>query len=246
MTSKNTQKMKIDYAKLNTAKKKFGSTLDSVNDAIKKTAQLGDASPEQVAEVLTEEVVPALEQTHEIIESIVEALPAVENGEMGLGDPDKGNGNGNDDKGPFGKLGGNDDDDDDDDAIREAAEHDDDDDDKIQKLEEQMAKIVSENITMKKASLVKRLVATYPPNMRKAVEQEEFKDEDVKTEDDLEKLEAKVMAAEKVVKGYHDANLINRSRIPEPNWISHLAKKDESGKLRSAKGSQAIPWQLRV
>ena len=248
--------MKIDYAKLNTAKKKFGSVLDKVNSSIKRVGQLGDASPEQVAEVLVEEVVPALEQTHEIVESIVEALPSVDNG-MGLGDPDdKGNGNG--DKGPLQGL-GNEHEDDDDDPLREAGNGDDDDDDehreainledekdKVLKLEEQMGKLLSENISMKKAKLVKRLVATYPPNMRQAIEQEEFKDEDVKTEEDLEKLEAKVISAEKVVKGYHDANLINKSRIPEPQWMSHMAKKNETGKLRSAKGRQEIPWQLRV
>ena len=237
MTRQKTSKMKIDYAKLSTAKKKFGSVLDDVNASIKRVGQLGDASPEQVAEVLTEEVVPALAQTHEIVESIIEALPAVDG--MGLGEPEGEEG----DKGPLGAMGEGDHNDHEDEELREAADGEDD--EKVLKLEEQVGKLMSENINMKKASLYKRLAQTYPPNMRKAIEQEEFKDEEVKTEDDLDTLEAKVQAAERVVKGYHDANLINKSRVPEPQWLSHMAKKD-TGKLRSAKnGGQEIPWQLR-
>jgi hypothetical protein len=100
---------------------------------------------------------------------------------------------------------------------------------------------MKENIAMKKANLAKEYASTFPPNMRKTAMddfEEEFKDED-----DLDKMEAKVVTAKSVIQSYHDANMINKSRTNQFSTISHTAK---MGSMKTAKNDGAsIPWYMR-
>ncbi len=239
MKTQSVQKPKIDFAKIKLAKVRLGSVMKTTNDSLTKlTAQgpITSASPEDVAKALTEAAVPAMEEVLSVINDIVEALP-VEEGEGlgdGLGDDGGiGDGNGNDDdplhegvnENVEGQNGGGDD-------------------PRIKDLEEKTASLLKENINMKKASLAKRLGNTFPGNMRRAAEDEFLKENE--EEDDLDILEARVAMAEKVVKGYHDANMINRSKTTQYGNQYLQTAKVNGGKLRTAKGDQEIPWQMRT
>ena len=220
---------KVKIAKLITASKGYGTVLDSANAglaSVRKLTAQGEASPEEVVEAFVEQVLPAMEQTKEMVEQIVEAIPADAGEGMDFTSGE----------------GGDDDDDDDDDSVLSGVADDPEKEKRMKDLEEKTASLLKENIQMKKASLAKRHANTYPVNMRKAAEDDFLKENE--EEDDLDKLEASITYAEKVVQGYHDANLINKSRVPQSGYSQHTAKK--TGKLQTAKnGGQELPWQLR-
>lgn len=227
---------KLDYAKIKTAKTKLASITDKASKGLTKfkTGNITDASPEDVAEALTEVVVPAIEETMEVISDIVEALPTPEGeglGDLGNGIGDE-NGNGNGETNLETSVNEN---------IEGQGGDPEEQEERIAKLETSQKTLLTENIAMKKASLAKRHAATFPSNMRRAAE-DEFLEEN-EEEEDLELLEAKVSSQEKVVKSYHDANLINKSRTAQFGNMQ-TAKKNGT-KMHTAKGSQEIPWQLR-
>lgn len=237
--------------KVLTAKKDLSGVLDNVNKTLTKLTAQNDASPDEVAAALTEAVVPALEKTMSIVESVVNALPtegdAIDMGIIGNGE-DNDNNNGNDNE----KIGNgeieivDDDDDDDDNPLTgktktrtgtQDGEPNTDEEDADKQMKEQMASIINENIIMKKATLAQRWASTFPGNMRKAAE-DEFLEEN-KEEEDLDKLEAKVSSAEKVVKSYLDANMINKAR-----GGIHTAKYEKPIQ-RTASGKNTLDWRLR-
>ena len=240
---KQQQKMQPAVLAIKTAKTKFGKSLESINTSITKlTAQEGGASPDEVSEVLTDQVMPALQQVTEVLAEVSEALPTSDGDGEGLAGLGGLGNDGNNDNG------GRDDEDDDDrnpliGSNRSAQDDDDDDkDDKILKLEEQMGSMLKENLTMKKANLTERWGSTFPPTMRKA--QEEAFEKDSEDEDDIDKLEAKVATAEATVKAYQTAGLIKKQT--PGYYMQHTAK--DSSRLRTAKngsGESPIPWSMR-
>jgi len=230
---------KVKLAKLMTARKDFSPILTAVSEGITEFTQRkaqGDASPEEVVDAFIEKVLPAMEQTTNMIESIVEAIPAGDSdGGLDLGDDNK-----ND---MFGDHDDDDDDDDDDDnpLVGNVKDMD----KRLKEQEERTASLLKENIQMKKAKLAVRLASSYPPNQRKAAEEDFLKREE--EEDDLDKLEAKVVEAETLIKGYQTANMINRSRMPATSGYSQLTAKQttKDGKLRTANAPK-IDWRLRT
>lgn len=232
MQQQSIKTLKIDskkLAKLAKARKNFGKVLDSVNKSLTKlTAQEGeggDASPEEVAEALTESIIPALEQTKDMVEQVTEALPVTEEG------------------GIMGVEGEGDDDDDDEPPVLGGKDGEDEKTDEEKEKDAKIDSIIAENLAMKKANLAQRWGKTFPPNMQKTA-QEEFLEEN-EEEEDLEKMEAKVTSAEKVVKGYHDANLINKSKVPTNGFLAQTAKNGSKLRTASQGRGQSIPWQLR-
>ncbi len=243
---------RIDYVKIRSAKVRLGSVMKQTSKALKQlTAQgIASATPEDVAAALTETAVPAIEATLAVINDVVEALPGGGE-EEGLGEENPLGGE--EEKGPL-------------EGMHEMGEHEekplgasfenkntqpgfqgamddghDEEDDRIKDLEAKVASMTHENNSMKKAKLAERLAMTYPPNMRRTA-MDDFLEEH-EEEEDLDVMEAKVAMAEKVIKGYHDANMINKSRSNQyTEAISHTAK--TGSKLRTAKDGK-IDWRLR-
>ncbi len=231
---KTTTQSKIDVAKI---KANFAKSVDAISDSIKTMhTAMGDASPEQVAEALSEKAIPALESVKDLLEEVEEALPVQGGDEMGLGE-EEGGGMGEEEeetdllgaknnKHGKSKI-----------EFEQLAKL-----PEFQTMQNQLASLKSENLTMKKASLAKRWASLYPQQMRKAMEDEFM--EDHKEDEDVEKMEAKISAAEKGISAYHVAGLINRSRAPQTSvYLPHTAK---NGKARTAKDdNQEIPWYMR-
>ncbi len=217
MNTKSTQK--LDYVKIQTARDNLGKVMKSTSDTLTKlTAQnIATAQPEDVVKALTEVAVPAIQETMQVVNDIVDALPAEEDTSIGENESEI-----TTDENPI--------------------TGDEDADSRMKELEEKTASLLKENINMKKASLAKRLANTYPPNMRKAAEDDFMKENE--EEDDLDVLEAKVASAEKVVKGYLDANMINKTRTSLAT--AHTAKLNGRSKMHTAKDGGSLSWALRT
>ena len=191
-----------------------------------KTA-MGEASPEEVAEVLNEQIIPALEQIHEVATEVTEALPVEgdNGGDGGLA----GLGNDHDDDNSFQGEGG------DDDLNKMGSDNDNEDDQHFQKLEATVKQLATENRAMKKAKMAQQWASNFPPHLRRAQEDEFMKDED----EEEEIMEAKLKGASAVLKAYTDSGLINR-RVGTFG-MQHTAK----ATLRSAKKQEVVPWNMR-
>ena len=243
------QMVKINTGKFTKVKSQFASNLDGLSSGITKlTAMEGGVTPEQVSQVLSEEVLPAIEGVKNVIAQIDEALPSADQGmggggeEGGLG----GLGEAPEEEEETGVLSamntdGLDEGEDEDDLMTasDAPKNSDAADAALQKrlqhVEAKLASVLSENFKMKKASLAKKFASVFPPHMRTAME-EEFMEED----DNLEALEAKLNTASRVVDSYRTANLIKKSNIPVTTQSYRTAKNDQKGGRKGA-----IPWNMR-
>ncbi len=226
-------KAKLAKAIVNARTKMANATKLSTAGLEKIKTAMGEASPEEVAEVLNDQIIPALEQIHEVAQEVTDALPVEHgngNGMEGLGGEDHGNGNGNDD-GSFQGEGG------DDDLNKMGANNDDEDDTHFQKLEATVRQLATENATMKRAKMAQQWASNFPPHLRKAQE-DEFMEED---EEEEEVMEAKLQGATAVLKAYTDAGMINRRVGSFPQ--QHYAKAGKTS-LRSAK-KEELPWMMR-
>jgi hypothetical protein len=236
-----TTMVKTNIGKFAKAKLQFASNLDGLSNGITKlTAMDGGVTPEQVSEVLSSEVLPAIEGVKNVIAQIDEALPTAEGeGEMGgLGEPagePAGLGGEEDETGVLSAM----DDGEDDDEIHTASDAEDAALQKrLQHMEAKMASLLRENIGMKKASLSKKYAAQFPIHMRSAME-EKFMEEN--EDEELDAMEAKLATASSVLDAYKTAGLIKKSNIPVGSGTYHTAKNDKT------KGGQgkAIPWYMR-
>lgn len=205
-------------AKLHEAKIQFASTIQAVTDAtdaVHRTAQ-GNASPEQVAQVLNDKIIPALEGVTNTIKAVEEALPVED--ELGDEDEMEPEEMGLEEEPRIANLEENP-------AFKE--------------LKAKFEQIRSENLAMKKANLAKRYAAAFPPQMRDAMEKEFMKDHE--KDEDLDKMEAKVASVEKTVNAYKTAGLINKTRIP----LTHMAKDNLMRTAKQGEPLTAIPWYMR-
>jgi len=218
-------KAKLAKAIANARVKMANTTKLSTAGLEKIKTAMGEASPEEVAEVLNEQIIPALEQIHEVAQEVTEALPVEQgNGNGGL----EGLGNDHDDDDSF--QGGDPDED-----KNFMGKDDDEMDPHFEKLEATVKQLASENATMKKAKMAQQWASNFPPHLRQAQEDEFMKDED----EEEEIMEAKLKGATAVLKAYTDSGLINK-RVGTFG-MQHTAK--ATGKLRSAK--QELPWMMR-
>jgi len=197
-----------------------------------KTA-MGEASPEEVAEVLNDQIIPALEQIHEVAQEVTEALPVEHgnggNGLEGLGGNDHGEDGGDDDsfQGEANE----------DDLNKMGAMHNGEDDEMdthFEKLEATVKQLASENRLMKKAKMAQLWASNFPRHLRQAQEDEFMKEED----EEEEVMEAKLKGASAVLKAYTDAGMINSRTGSFP---MHTAKQG----LRTAKRTEPLPWAMR-
>jgi len=217
-------KAKGKAAKLATARDDFGKSVKKFSKDVDTLKTAMDATPEQISEAL-EEVVETVTEAATQLQQIDEALP-------GNGEPDEG------------IMGDTYDENHDENERTGQNGEPDEKDDKILKLEEQMGKIMSENLSMKKAGLAKRWASIFPQHLRKAQEDEFMKEHD--EDEDLEKMEAKVTAGETSIKAYQTSGLINRSRTGgygSYGPVPQMGK--DSGKLQTGKAGEVIPWNMR-
>ena len=218
-------KAKAKAAKLATARDDFGKSVKKFSKDVDTLKTAMDATPEQISEAL-EDVVETVTEAATQLQQIDEALP-------GNGEPDEG------------IMGGVHDENNENENERTAQDGEPDEkDDKILKLEEQMGKIMSENLSMKKAGLAKRWANIFPQHLRKAQEDEFMKDHD--EDEDLEKMEAKVTAGEVSIKAYQTSGLINRSRTGGYGGYGPVPQMGkDTGKLMTGKATEAVPWNMR-
>lgn len=238
--------VKFDTLKFASVRKNFASNIEGLSKGITKlTAMDGSVTPEQVSQVLTQEVLPAVQGIEAVITQIDEALPTPE----GEGDLDNlGNDGtiGND----HGKGAINHHDDDDTTGVLSAMGNDHDDEihtaktdaeaaalqKRLQHVEAKLASMVQENVNLQRAQLAKLYASTFPPHIRTAMENEfleENKDEEV------EAMEAKLASASKVFESYKTAGLLKKASMPGIVAL-HTAK------MTTKSGTKdTIPWYMR-
>jgi len=235
--------VKINTGKFTQVKSQFASNLDGLSSGITKlTAMDGSVTPEQVSQVLSQEVLPAIEGVKNIIAQIDEALPSAEGEEGGMGgglgepsqeEPETGVLSAMDDN-DFGDLDEGEDEDDLLTGSADAALQ-----RKLQGLTASMATLMKENISMKKASLSKQYASQFPPHLRSAMEDQFLKENE---DEDLEAMEAKLATANSVVTAYKTAGLIKKSNIPVGSGTFYTAKNDKT----TSRGKGAvIPFYMR-
>ena len=243
------QMVKFDNIKFAKVRKNFASNIEGLSKGITKlTAMDGAVTPEQVSQVLNEEVLPAIQGVEAVIAQIDEALPTPEDegrgplGDLGNGEGEIGNDHGegmmNHDDDETGVLSANTNDDDDDemhtartDAEAAALQK------RLQHVEAKLASMVQENVNLQRAKLAKLYASTFPPQIRTAMEHEfleENKDEEV------EAMEAKLASASKVFESYKTAGLLKKASMPSIVTLHTAKMTTKSG----AEGNQ-IPWYMR-
>lgn len=248
------QMVKFDTLKFASVRKNFASNIEGLGKGITKlTAMDGSVTPEQVSQVLNEEVLPAIQGVEAVIAQIDEALPTPEGegrgplGDLGKGDGEIGNDHGEgmmnhheeeDEKGVLSANMNHDDDDDDDmhtartDAEAAALQK------RLQHVEAKLASMVQENVNLQRAKLAKLYASTFPPQIRTAMEHEfleENKDEEV------EAMEAKLASASKVFESYKTAGLLKKASMPSIVTLHTAKMTTKSG----TKDTEIIPWYMR-
>ena len=246
------QIIKFDTLKFASVSKNFVSNINGLNTGMTKlTAMDGSVTPEQVSQVLTEEILPAIQGAVESITQINEALPTSEgegessldnlgnDGEIGN---DHGEGMSNQEKeiGVLSAMGDPDKDDKvhtatdaEDAALQKRLQHMD---AKYASIEKQVASVVGENITMKKAKLAKLYASTFPPYIRTAIETEFLKENE---DEEIEAMEAKLASASKVLESYKTAGLLKKASMPNIVTLHTAKMTTKSG------DKEVIPWQMR-
>jgi hypothetical protein len=215
-----TQKNAVNQVMIAKARSLFASSLDKLGTGVTKlTAMEGGqgVTPEQVSQILSEEVLPALEGVKNTIEQIDGALPQAD----ALGTSDPALGEGDPDMGADPGMGG-----DEEEELLGA---------KATELQTRIASLEKENLGMKMKNYAKQYASAFPPHMRQAMEDSFCKDheEDMGTD----KMEAKVASVQSILNAYKTAGLINKTRLP--GGITQTAKQSE------AKGKSTVPWNMR-
>lgn len=210
--------------KLASAKAQFGSSLDKLGNGITKlTAMDGGqgVTPEQVSQILSTEVLPALEGVKNVIEQIDGALPQTEGeGDLGMGgDADLGE---SPDMGGDPGMGGEEEE-----ELLGA---------KMDEANQRIASLEKENRTMKMSNYAKQYASAFPPHMRQAMEDSFCKEHG--DDEDTSKMEAKVASVQNVINAYKTAGLINKTRTMS-SGITQTAKQSENGK------GKTVPWNMR-
>ena len=235
------QMVKINTGKFTNVKGQFASNLDKLSSGITQlTAMDGGVTPEQVSEVLSAEVLPAIEGVKNIIAQIDEALPTADGGELG-GEGLGGEGLGGEEP-ETGVLSAMDDEDtgEGDDEIQTGSDASDAAlQKKLQHMEASMNTLLKENVGMKKASLAKLYASNFPPHMRTAMEAEFLKENE---DEELDAMEAKLNTASKLVNSYKTAGLLKKSNIPVGSGTYHSAKDTTKS---GSKGQSTVPWNMR-
>lgn len=238
--------VKINTRKFASVRTKFASNIDGLGKGITKlTAMDGSVTPDQVSEVLTEEVLPAVEGIKNVIAQIDDALPTTEEegglGE-GLGNGGGEGGNGESEEEETGVLSAMDDEDEEevhtasdaeDAALQKRLQHVE---ASLKDTTQKLASVLSENTSMKKAKLAKLYASNFPVHMRQAMEDEFLKENE---DEEIDAMEAKVASSSKVFESYKTAGLLKKASMPSESL--RTAKNDKT----NGGAEEAVPWYMR-
>ncbi len=192
----------IDIKKLTASRNTIvdlGKKLTAKAKALKtgQNGEPGTMSPEEVADIVEQIIIPAAQEITQASEEVSEGVPT--EGTTDTPPPEKIEGQGNNDN--------------------NGSEHDEEFLRKIASLEEKVGTLDEENTKMKKGNLAKKYAGLFPEHKRAQAEKE-INDSD----EDLEKIEAKIDGASKTYTAMVEAGMIKKTSGFQTYGSTRMAK----------------------